>query len=153
MAELLYGVLTDDGKASAFEPAEFHLYNTYGFSNLQAAVNDVIARKIDLVLYAQNWEYGGNLDGHGFIDAVVGEATQAGILWINSTGDFGETTFNSPVRAGADGWASLPDPNQSVEIRCNQDPQNPQAKCPLRLVLSWNDFKDDPNAGTAKIST
>ncbi|MDR3608191.1 MAG: protease [Oligoflexia bacterium] len=152
MAELLYGLLTHDGAAPEFAPAQFLLYNAYGYTNFSAAVKDLIAKKVDLVLYAQNWEYGGNLDGHGFIDAVVAQATTAGILWVNSAGDFGDTTYNSqilpaPGTLGEDGWAQLPGPNRSVQIRCAP---SGASQCMLRLVLSWNDFKDDVSLGTQK---
>ena len=35
--------------------------------------------QVDIILYAQNWQYGGNFDGGGFINSVVEEALSAGI--------------------------------------------------------------------------
>src|SRR5690606_5114880 len=112
-----------------YSPAELHLYHTYGYSNLKAAVEDAIKRKVDIVLYSQTWEYGGNFNGRGFINALVNKALDSGILWINNAGNFGRSTFNAPVRSGKDSWVELPGKNSSVEIRCAK---NPLGKCSLR---------------------
>ncbi len=146
MAELVTALMTNAGKNQNFS-FELHLYAAFGYSNLQAAVNDVIKQKMDVVLYSQVWEYGGNNDGHGFINSLVDQATQAGILWVNAAGNFGQHTFNYPVTIDADQWVTLPDTNNSLQVRCQQNSQN---QCPLRIVLSWNDFKDDVNKGTNK---
>jgi hypothetical protein len=147
MARILWSLISLGGKETRYAPAEFHLYNSYGYTNLKNAVEDVIARKIDIVLYAQTWEYGGNHDGRGFINALVNQATEAGVLWINNSGNFGAGTFNSAIENGRDDWLKLPDLNSSVAIRCEQ---NPTGKCPLRAVLSWNSFSDDVEIGTDK---
>lgn len=146
MAEIVYRLMTDSGAHPEFTP-ELHLYDSRGYSNFKAAVEDCISRRMDLILYAQVWEYGGNDDGRGFINSVVNEATGAGITWVNASGDFGETTFQSMIIDARDSWVNLPGPNESVEIRCKQ---NPAGICPLRLVLSWNSFKNDINEGTDK---
>jgi hypothetical protein len=147
MARILWSLLSLDGTDTRYAPAEFHLYNTFGYSNLKAAVEDASRRNIDIVLYSQTWEYGGNFDGRGFINALVNQALDSGILWINNAGNFGDTTHNAPVRTGADDWIKLPGKNSSVEIRCAQ---NPNGKCLLRSVLSWNAFADSVDTGTDK---
>ena len=126
---------------------ELHLYSTFGFTNLQEAVKNVIAQNFDVVLYSQVWEYGGNGDGKGFINSLISQATRAGIIWVNASGNFADSTFRSAVQPGEDDWAQLPGPNNSVQLRCLA---NPAGKCPVRIVLSWNDFKDDVNEGTNK---
>lgn len=147
MARILWSLLSLDGTDLRYAPAEFHLYNTFGYSNLQAAVKDASRRGIDIVLYSQTWEYGGNFDGRGFINRLVDEAVGSGILWINNAGNFGDTTFNSAVKTGEDDWLKLPGLNSSVEIRCEK---NPTDKCLLRSVLSWNSFADNIDTGTDK---
>ncbi len=126
---------------------ELHLFSAYGYSNLEAAVNQVIADKFDIVLYAQVWEYGGNGDGRGFINTLVNKATDAGILWVNAAGNFGNSTYRTGIRLNDDSWATLPGPNDSVRVRCKK---NDKKKCNLRVVLSWSDFSDDVNEGTDK---
>ncbi|RYZ95001.1 MAG: protease, partial [Proteobacteria bacterium] len=147
MARILWSLVSLGGEDERYAPAEFRLYRTFGYSNFEAAIKDAIARKVDVILYSQSWDYGGNFDGRGFINKLVNQALDAGILWINSSGNTGSTTYNGGIVDGRDGWIKLPGRNDSVEIRC---PKTPLGKCPLRAVLSWNDFKDDVTQGSDK---
>lgn len=146
MAQILIGMMTDDLNHADWVP-EFALYNVYGYSNFKAAVDDVIAKKYDVVLYSEVWEYGGNSDGKGFINRQVSRATKAGILWVNAAGNFGLTTYNSYVQTVSDSWIKLPDRNNGLEVVCEK---TKSGKCPVKIVLSWNDFKDDVELGTDK---
>lgn len=146
MAQILIGMMTDDLNHADWVP-EFSLYNVFGYTNFKAAVDDVINKKYDLVLYSEVWEYGGNSDGKGFINREVSRATKAGILWVNAAGNFAKTTFNSHVQTVNDSWVRLPDRNNALEILCQA---TKTGKCPIKVVLSWNDFKDDVELGTDK---
>ncbi|WP_413289048.1 S8 family serine peptidase [Bdellovibrio sp. HCB337] len=126
---------------------EFYLYNVYGHTNFKAAVDDAIKRGIDVISYSEVWEYGGNNDGRGFINAEVTRATQAGIIWVNAAGNFARTTYNGDINTVTDDWVKLPDQNNALSIRCEQ---NKAGKCLIKAVLSWNDFKDDVAPGTDK---
>jgi hypothetical protein len=143
MAQLLSGLL---GKTPGIS-YKLHLFSAFGYSNLEAAVEKVIAEKFDVVLYAQVWEYGGNGDGKGFINTLVSQATSAGITWINAAGNFGDATHRAQIESNEDGWAKLPGPNNSVRVRCVKSSAK---KCQLRVVLSWNDFKNEVGEGTDK---
>lgn len=145
MAQILVAMMTNDLRASQWAP-ELTLYNVFGFSNFKAAIDDVIANKVDLVLYSEVWEYGGNFDGAGFINQEVSRATGNGVIWVNAAGNFALTTYNSPVHTLKDDWVQLPDANNALLIRC----ENRNGKCPVKVVLSWNDFKNDVNLGTDK---
>lgn len=147
MGKILWSLLSLGGTDERYRPTEFHLYNTFGYSNLKAAVEDARRRRVDIILYSQTWEYGGNFDGGGFINGLVDQAVKSGILWINNAGNFGNSTFNGAVANGPDDWIKLPGRNSSVEIRCEKNPTN---KCLLRSVLSWNSFSDDVERGTDK---
>lgn len=127
--------------------SEFYLYNVFGYTNFKAAVDDAIARGIDVISYSEVWEYGGNNDGQGFINAEVSRATDAGIIWVNAAGNFALTTYNSAIETGAEDWVKLPDTNNALALRCEQ---NSSGKCVIKAVLSWNDFKNDTNPGTDK---
>ena len=146
MAQILIGMLTDDLQHADWVP-EFALYNVFGYSNFKAAIDDVIAKKYDVVLYSEVWEYGGNSDGKGFINREVSRATKAGIIWVNAAGNFGQTTYNSVVQTVNDSLVRLPDRNNALELRCES---TKSGKCPVKIVLSWNDFKDDVELGTDK---
>ena len=126
---------------------QLHLFSAFGYSNLNAAVDAVVDQGFDVVLYSQVWEYGGNGDGFGFINTVVNKATSKGVIWINASGNFGNSTYTAPIEVLADQWAYLPSPNLGVRVRCFE---NPTGKCNLRAVLSWNDFKNVPEIGTSK---
>lgn len=126
---------------------EFYLYNVYGFSNFKAAVDDAIKRQIDVISYSEVWEYGGNHDGKGFINAQVSRATAAGIIWVNAAGNFAKTTYNSAIQTATEDWVKLPDQNNALALRCEQKSGD---KCMIKVVLSWNDFKNDIEPGTEK---
>lgn len=126
---------------------EFYLYNVYGFTNFKAAVDDAIKRKIDVISYSEVWEYGGNNDGKGFINAQVSRATAAGIIWVNAVGNFGKTTYNSSIQTLTEDWVKLPDQNNALAIKCEK---TAGSKCMIKAVLSWNDFKNDIDPGTDK---
>lgn len=127
--------------------SEFYLYNVFGYSNFKAAVDDAIARGIDVISYSEVWEYGGNHDGRGFINAQVTRATKAGIIWVNAAGNFALTTYNSGITTGDEDWVKMPDQNNALALRCEK---NAEKKCLIKAVLSWNDFKDDVEPGTDK---
>lgn len=146
MAQILVALMTNDMRASQWMP-ELTLYNVFGYSNFKAAIDDVIARQYDLVLYSEVWEYGGNGDGGGFINAEVNRATRAGVIWVNAAGNFALTTYNSGINTIQDNWVRLPDQNNALALRCQAAAGK---KCSAKIVLSWNDFKDDVEEGTTK---
>lgn len=146
MAQILTSLMTNDMKNAQWMP-ELTLYNVFGFSNFKAAIDDIIARKVDLVLYSEVWEYGGNFNGAGFINAEVSRATQQGVVWVNAAGNFALTTFNAGLKTATDNWVQLPDQNNSLAIRCDGKQVK---KCSVKIVLSWNDFKEDVEQGTNK---
>ena len=122
---------------------ELTLAPTYGYSNLVNAVQKTL--DVDVILYAQVWEYGGNGDGRGFINKAIEPALSNGVTWINAAGNFGLSTYSTLVRPLRDGWLKLPGHGNTVRLRCEQ-----KGGCDLRAVLSWNDFKDDVALGTDK---
>lgn len=144
MAQVLITLLTDHLKIVSLIP-ELHLYDVRGFSNFKEAVKSSIENKIDLILYSEILEYGGNFDGSGFFNQVVNSAINSKIIWVNAAGNFRNSTYNSFIKNASDEWVHLPCQGERLEIRCHL--RNDE-HCSLRVVLSWNDFKDDPNVGT-----
>lgn len=144
MAQIVSGLLSH----APHIKYELHLYSAFGYTNFESAVNDVIESQIDIVLFSQVWEYGGNGDGRGFINKVVNRAVENGVIWINAAGNFATGTFKAPIVESHDKWVKLPGPNDSVRVRCT--PFKPGQKCAFRAVLSWNDFKDNVRLGTDK---
>lgn len=142
MAEIVSHLLSEAGI-----DFELHLYSAFGFSNLRHAIDRVIERNHDLVLYAQVWEYGGNPDGTGFINYEVSRALKAGVKWINAAGNFSRGVYLDHVDRIADDWAYLPGPNSSVQVRCMR---TSVGKCQIRAVLSWSGFANTIEKGTEK---
>ena len=136
LAELVYAVAT--GRASPAEPLrqgpELLLYNSNGFTNFAHAVSAAIDARVDVILYSQVWEYGGNFQGGGFINEEVSKAVRAGILWINAAGNFGESTWLGPVQTGFGHDVILPHQNRWVRFTVPAGRQ-----IPVKIVLAWND--------------
>ena len=151
MANLVAGIIAKSGATADYE---LHLLNSYGYTRFKNQVNKVIQEKFDLVLYSQVWEYGGNGDGKGFINALVNQATDAGVIWINASGNFDYLTHVAAIKGkveGTDEYVDFTDEKkkaiEGVKIFCKIKEGE---QCTLRLVLAWNDFKDDAETGTDK---
>lgn len=150
MARLLMMVLD---KSGAKYDIELHLIDALGYTRFSAAVEKVIREKFDVVLYSQVWEFGGNVDGKGFINVLVDKAVAAGVIWIQAAGNFNLMTRLNAVDGkveGKDEWVVFTHKGKTskgVNISCDL-PKG--AKCPLRMILNWNSYKDDTTTGTDK---
>lgn len=146
MAQMTHQLLV---KSGAKTDVELHLFYAFGYTKFADAVKTVTDEKFDIVLYSQVWEYGGNGDGRGFINTLVNEATSKGVIWINASGNFGMLTRLNAVDGkmdGTDEWVQFKDP-MTFKVACSTKKGE---LCGIRLVLSWNDFKDDADTGTDK---
>ncbi len=111
---------------------QFYLINTNGFTNFQAAIEKVIQLNVDIVLYSQVWEWGGNFDGTGFINHEISKAINEGIIWINATGDPHNLIYTGKTRY-----------LDSI-IKFNNKLDNNT----VNITLTWTDFQNDPNYTT-----
>ncbi len=147
MAELAYGVATGSTRYSPSRPGpELLLYNTNGLTNFKHAINDAIVKGVDFILYAQIWEYGGNRDGHGFINQYVNRAINAGIIWINAAGNYGRSTHSGGISIREDSSVKLPYKDDSVRLTV-EDSLEPFS---VKITLGWNDFRDDMRYATTQ---
>lgn len=143
MAEIAYAAATGSARYVAGRPGpQMILLNTNGFTNLKWAIDEVIRRNVDIVLYAQVWEYGGNVDGEGFINAEVQRALNAGVLWINAAGNMGLATYAGDIAIDEHLKVQLPHLGQYVRFNVPQD------YTPVKIVLAWNDFTNSPEHKT-----
>jgi len=139
LAELVHALATGDTSWDPARPGpELLLLNSNGFTNFSAAVDQAIAARVDMILYSQVWEYGGNFDGRGFINSEVDRATAAGITWVNAAGNFGLSSFSGPVVVGAGHGVILPHEGRYVRFRVPAASGN--RRLPVKIVLAWNDF-------------
>ena len=120
------------------------LYNSNGFTNFSAAVDQAIADNVDVILYSQVWEFGGNFDGGGFINEVVRKATTMGILWINAAGNYAASSWQGPLLINADKTAYLPHEGRYVRMSVRNN------DTPVKITLAWNDFADNKSWRTSR---
>ena len=141
MAQLIWAVTGSHTKGP-----RFFLLNANGPTMLRRAVRYAIDQKVDVILFSGSFEGGGNGDGRGFINRIVDEALGADILWINAAGNYGRHVYNGPVRVLSDGFLRLRDGSDvaSVRFRNRLDENN------ITITLTWNDYRDQEDAGTDK---
>lgn len=121
---------------------QFYLLNANGYTNFRRAVRYAIQEKIDIIVYAQNWEYGGNFDGKGFVNATVNEALEAGITWINAAGNYGSAVYNGKIDSDKEGnvifnKAKHTQNTDKLFFTMKSDDKD------VRVLCVWNDFSDD----------
>lgn len=137
MAQIVWGITGANPQGP-----KFYLLNANGITNFRRAVRYAIEQKVDLILYSQNRECCGNFDGGGFINAIVNQATQAGILWINAAGNYGGHVFNSSVQSvGADGILNF---KRARELRLRSRLDENKAQ----IILSWGASGAEEDSGT-----
>jgi hypothetical protein len=146
LAEIVYAVTTGFSSYQSHIPSpEILLFNSNGYTNFVGAVDRIIQEKVDIVLYAQVWEYGGNHDGGGFINRQVRRAIDAGIMWVNAAGNLGQGTWSGPVEIDQNLNVALPYPARGGSyVRFTV----PQDNTPVKIVLAWNDFDDSKDYKT-----
>lgn len=111
---------------------QFYLLNANGRKNFGCAIR--YAReiaKVDIILFSQNFEYGGKFNGGGFLNALVDEATASGILWINAAGNYGNRVYNGPI----------PEKTTSLTLVSNASPNK------VTITVTWPG-SDSENVGT-----
>jgi hypothetical protein len=125
---------------------KFYLLNANGPTMLRRAVRYAIENHVDVILFSGSFEGGGSGDGKGPIDKVVDEAVVRGILWINAAGNYGGRVYNGPVRILSDGYLKLRNVADIAALRF----RNRADENTITVTLTWNDYKDEEDAGTDK---
>lgn len=124
---------------------QFYLLNANGPTLFRRAVRYAVEAKVDVILFSGNFEGAGNYDGRGPINAVVDEATAAGILWVNAAGNYGGTVFNGPAEVGTGGYVRFGGAALTGLRFRNRLDENA-----VTVTLTWNDYRDAEDAGTDK---
>jgi hypothetical protein len=136
LAELVHGLAPK---------AKVYLINSNGYSNFVRAIDQAIQAKVDMILYAQVWEYGGNFDGGGFINSEVNKAVRSGILWVNAAGNYGLATWEGQLQ-GFQGNRAVVSPalgNEKIRFHL---PSGSNTK----IVLTWDDFRNQKDYRTGE---
>jgi hypothetical protein len=125
---------------------KFYLLNANGPTMLRRAVRYAIEKRVDIILFSGAFEGGGSGDGKGPIDRTVEEATVRGIIWVNASGNYGGRVYNGPVKVLSDGYLKLRNVPDIAALRF----RNRADENTLTITLTWNDYKDEEDAGTLK---
>jgi hypothetical protein len=141
MAQVIWAV-------TGFHPRgpRFYLLNASGPTLLRRAVRYAIDERVDIILFSGVFEGGGNGDGRGPINRIVDEALGADILWVNAAGNYGRRVYNGPVRLLSDGYLRLRDGSDVAALRF----RNRLDENTVTVTLTWNDYRDEEDAGTDK---
>jgi hypothetical protein len=124
----------------------FFLLNASGPTMLRRAVRYAVEQKVDVILFSGSFEGGGNGDGRGPINGIVDLALGANILWINAAGNYGRRVFNAPVRILPDGYLRLRNGPDVAALRF----RNHVDENTVTITLTWNDYREEEDAGTDK---
>jgi hypothetical protein len=124
----------------------FYLLNANGPTMLRRAVRYAIEQKVDLILFSGSFEGGGNGDGRGPINRIVADAVAADIIWINAAGNYGKHVYNGPVHLDPDGCLRFRDGANGTALRF----RNRLDENTVTVTLTWNDYREEEDAGTAK---
>jgi hypothetical protein len=141
MAQIVWAV-------TGFHPngPKFYLLNASGPTMLRRAIRYAIEQKVDVILFSGSFEGGGNGDGRGPINRAVADALAAGILWVNAAGNYGHCVYNGPVRIDKDGYLRFRDGADGTVLRF----RNRVDENTVTVTLTWNDYREQEDAGTDK---
>jgi hypothetical protein len=141
MAQIVWGVT-----GASPEGPKFDLLNANGPTMLRRAVRYAIENRVDVILFSGSFEGGGNGDGRGPINRVVDDALAAGIPWINAAGNYGGRVYNGPIRPLDDGYLRLRKGADVASLRF----RNHVDENTVNVTLTWNDYREEEDAGTEK---
>lgn len=139
MAQIVWGIT---GKNPA--GPQFYLLNANGITNFRRAVRYAIEEHVDIILYSQNRECCGNFDGGGFLNDIVNQATNAGILWINAAGNYGGNVFNSAITKVDNNNTAVFESTSELLLKSRLDENTAQ------VILMWNSSGPEEESGTEK---
>ncbi|HKB03219.1 MAG TPA: hypothetical protein VKD90_13415, partial [Gemmataceae bacterium] len=125
---------------------QFYLLNANGPTMLRRAVRFAIEQKVDLVLFSNTFDGGGNGDGRGPINRIVQEAVRAGIIWVNAAGNQGRHVYRGPVEVLSHGFLRLGPRPEGTALRF----RNRLDDNTITITLTWNDYQDAEDAGTTR---
>ncbi len=122
------------------------MLNANGPTLFNRAIQYAIEQRVDIILFAGNFEGAGNYDGRGSINAMVDEAIRAGIIWINAAGNYGGSVYNGPVQHYRNGYVRLGQCEVATALRL----RNLLDENVITVTLTWNDYTDREDSGTNK---
>ncbi len=139
MAQIIWAVT-----GSRPEGPQLYLLNGSGPLNFRRAVRYAMEEKVHIILYSRNWECCNNFDGKGFINDIVNEAANQGIIWINAAGNYGGRVYNGAMESiEKDGTVHFA---KTKELRLKSHLDQNTAE----ITLMWNSMGPEEESGTDK---
>jgi hypothetical protein len=113
--------------------AALFLVNQNTDTQFDKAVDCLIAKGVQVINYSINWYYDGPGDGTGRINEIVNKATNAGITFVNSAGNFGDRHWSGNwTDADGDGWLEFSSGSETQQFTVNAGER-------IELALRWAD--------------
>lgn len=111
--------------------ASLYLANVATAFDLGNAVDWMVGAGVEVISHSLAWFVGGG-DGTGPVDDIVTRASDAGILWVTSAGNFAQNHWAGKYAdEDEDGWIETK-PGGVEEIQIRSDGQ------PIHLILLWD---------------
>lgn len=102
--------------------------------DLENAVDEAIRRGVDIINHSIGWFNTNFYDGTGPIAAAVQRARSAGILWVNSAGNYALRHWQGfATDSDGDGWVEFAPGREGLQFTA-------QAGQTINLFLTWRDW-------------
>lgn len=124
VAELAYSVAPG---------AQMYLVNYETDLEFQQAVNWLIQQQVDIISHSAGYTTG-PFDGTGFIDDIVNNAINNGIVWVNAAGNYAKQHWQGRFAdVNGNGWNAFSDGDETNKIIAQQGDI-------IDIGLSWDDW-------------
>lgn len=152
MAQIVWNLTKVTLKGGRTVGPKIYCLNTRKLANFKSfvkfisdgIVEDGKPRTPDVVLFSNIWEVGNFGMSPDVFSKLVRQVTSKGTLWFNAAGNHRWKTHTAKVKVGDDGFVLLGRKNNETELKIKSRLDDNLVK----VVLSWNRFSEDVNAGT-----
>lgn len=135
VAEARHGTACAEIVRDVAPDADLYLVKIYDFADFENAVDSCIARGVDIVSYSASWLDHGFGDGLGDACEVVNRAAEAGVLWVNSAGNYARRQYtglwSNPESNTWHNFEGGVEVNELLDVRVRDQ---------IELVLTWNEW-------------
>ena len=116
--------------------AELYLYKVDDLVDLENAKDRCIQDGIDIINHSIGWFGTGIGDGRGDACAIVNDAADKGILWVNSAGNDAQSHYYGFWSDyDSDGWQNFSGEDEVLAFEAEEGEE-------ISVFLTWNDWPD-----------
>ena len=118
------------------QQAELYLYKVDDLVDLENAKDRCIRNGIDIINHSIGWFGTGIGDGRGDACAIVNDAADKGILWVNSAGNDAQSHYYGFWSDyDSDGWQNFSGEDEVLAFEAEEGEE-------ISVFLTWNDWPD-----------